>query len=127
MSYLADHIATAIEATSPGGAAESVDLRGYYVWSLMDNFEWSGGYKQQFGLLHVDRETQRRTKKASFYWLQEVLAAPHRDPAQEVPAAEAVPDPLPAREPSRKRPTSCTPSRRAEGTPPAPASHLAGA
>ena len=85
--YLADHIATAIEATSPGGAAEAVDLRGYYVWSLMDNFEWSGGYKQQFGLLHVDRETQERTKKASFYWLQEVLAARHPHAVPENPAA----------------------------------------
>ena len=83
MRYLADHIATAIEATSPGGAAESVDLRGYYVWSLMDNFEWSGGYKQQFGLLHVDRETQERTKKASFHWLREVLAARHRNSVPE--------------------------------------------
>ncbi|WP_226759568.1 glycoside hydrolase family 1 protein, partial [Arthrobacter sp. SO3] len=87
--YLSDHIAAAIEATSPGGPAESVDLRGYYVWSLMDNFEWSGGYKQQFGLLHVDRETQNRTKKASYYWLQEVLAARHRDAAPKAPATPA--------------------------------------
>ena len=57
----------------PGGAAEAMDLRGYYVWSLMDNFEWSGGYKQPFGLVHVDFETQERTPKASYYWLQEVL------------------------------------------------------
>ena len=49
----------------PGGAAEAIDLRGYYVWSLMDNFEWSAGYKQPFGLLHVDRDTQDRTPKAS--------------------------------------------------------------
>ncbi len=111
--YLADHIATAIEAASPGGAAESVELRGYYVWSLMDNFEWSGGYKQQFGLLHVDRKTQERTKKASYYWLQEVLAARHRDavpettdagvradaepvPSDAVPAASDAADPQPA-------------------------------
>ena len=92
MRYLADHIATAIEATSPGGAAESVDLRGYYVWSLMDNFEWSAGYKQQFGLLHVDRETQERTRKASFYWLREVLEARHRDTVPEAPVADAAPE-----------------------------------
>ena len=84
--YLADHIATAIEATSPGGAAEKIDLRGYYVWSLLDNFEWSGGYKQQFGLLHVDRETQVRTPKASFYWLQEVLASRSQDAFPKAPA-----------------------------------------
>ena len=75
LRYLADHIATAVEATSSGGAAESIDLRGYYVWSFMDNFEWSGGYKQPFGLVHVDFETQVRTPKASFYWLQELLAS----------------------------------------------------
>jgi beta-glucosidase len=91
--YLADHIGTAVEATLPGGAAESIDLRGYYVWSLLDNFEWSGGYKQQFGLLHVDFDTQVRTPKASYYWLQELLAsrngaAPH-PPGAGTPAEEA--------------------------------------
>jgi beta-glucosidase len=73
--YIAEHIASALEATAPGGTAESIDLRGYYVWSLMDNFEWSAGYRQPFGLLHVDFETLERTPKASYYWLQEVLAA----------------------------------------------------
>jgi beta-glucosidase len=97
--YLADHIATAVEATSPGGAAEKIDLRGYYVWSLLDNFEWSGGYRQQFGLLHVDRETQVRTPKASFHWLQEVLAARHRDAVPETPGSAAIPELPDAEEP----------------------------
>jgi beta-glucosidase len=66
-------LGTALRATAPGGAAERIDLRGYYVWSLMDNFEWSGGYKQPFGLVHVNYETLERTPKASFYWLQELL------------------------------------------------------
>jgi beta-glucosidase len=73
LRYLSDHIGTALRATAPGGDAEGVDLRGYYVWSLMDNFEWSGGYKQPFGLVHVDFETLERTPKASFYWYQELL------------------------------------------------------
>ena len=98
--YLADHIATAIEATSPGGAAEKIDLRGYYVWSLLDNFEWSGGYKQQFGLLHVDRETQVRTPKASFYWLQEVLASRSEDAVPEAPAAAELADTPDVEEPA---------------------------
>jgi beta-glucosidase len=88
LKYLADHIASALEATAPGGPAEAIDLRGYYVWSLLDNFEWSGGYKQQFGLLHVDRETLVRTPKASYYWLQEALAARNRA----VPDDAGVPD-----------------------------------
>ncbi|XAS66904.1 family 1 glycosylhydrolase [Micrococcaceae bacterium Sec5.7] len=73
LKYLSDHIGTALEATAPGGAAESIELRGYYVWSLLDNFEWSAGYKQPFGLLHVDFETLDRTPKASYFWLQELI------------------------------------------------------
>jgi beta-glucosidase len=93
LKYLADHIANALEATAPGGPAEAIDLRGYYVWSLLDNFEWSGGYKQQFGLLHVDRETLIRTPKASYYWLQEALAARNGTvadaPVADAPVADA--------------------------------------
>jgi beta-glucosidase len=73
LRYLSDHLGTALAATAPGGVAEGLYLRGYYVWSLMDNFEWSGGYKQPFGLVHVDFETQERTPKASYYWFQELL------------------------------------------------------
>ena len=45
----------------------------------MDNFEWSAGYNQPFGLLHVDLETLERTPKASYFWLQELLEARHRN------------------------------------------------
>ncbi|MEO8284513.1 MAG: family 1 glycosylhydrolase, partial [Pseudarthrobacter sp.] len=73
LKYLSDHIQSALKATSPGGEAESIDLRGYYVWSLLDNFEWSAGYNQPFGLLHVDFETLERTPKASYFWFQELI------------------------------------------------------
>jgi beta-glucosidase len=48
-------------------------LRGYYVWSLMDNFEWAHGYSQRFGIVHVDFSTQKRTPKKSALLLQRLL------------------------------------------------------
>ena len=48
---------------------EGIDLRGYFVWSLLDNFEWMHGYRPTFGLIAVDRATQARKPKPSAYWL----------------------------------------------------------
>jgi beta-glucosidase len=49
--------------------ADGVDLRGYFVWSLLDNFEWAEGFSRRFGIVHVDFKTLKRTPKASFAFL----------------------------------------------------------
>ncbi|MGN6415836.1 GH1 family beta-glucosidase [Flexivirga sp.] len=67
--YVGDHLKAVKDAMDKG-----VDIRGYYVWSLMDNFEWARGYQPRFGLLHVDYDTLQRTPKASFDWYRNVIA-----------------------------------------------------
>lgn len=67
--YLARHLAAAVES-APG-----VDVRGWFVWSFLDNFEWAAGYTQRFGLVHVDPQTLERRPKSSFRWLREVQRA----------------------------------------------------
>ncbi|HEV7742148.1 MAG TPA: family 1 glycosylhydrolase [Pseudolysinimonas sp.] len=69
IAYLTEHLAVAARSV-PG-----VDLRGYLVWSLLDNFEWAAGYTQRFGLVHVDFDTLVRTPKASYAWLRGVISA----------------------------------------------------
>lgn len=54
--------------------AEGIDVRGYYLWSLMDNFEWTAGYDLRFGLVHVDPDDLIRRPKDSFEWYQRVIA-----------------------------------------------------
>ncbi len=58
---------------------EGADIRGYFQWSLLDNFEWHSGYSERFGLVHVDYETQKRTLKDSAYWYKEVVKANGKD------------------------------------------------
>ena len=68
--YLDGHIRAVHEVLAQG-----VDVRGYFIWTLMDNFEWTEGYHQRFGLVHIDFATQRRTPKGSFAWYQNLIAA----------------------------------------------------
>lgn len=69
VEYLARHLDVALRG-APG-----VDVRGFYVWSLLDNWEWAAGFTQRFGLVHVDFDTLERTPKDSYHWLQALLAA----------------------------------------------------
>ena len=55
--------------------ADGVVAKGYFVWSVMDNFEWGHGYKQRFGLIYVDYATQQRVLKDSVHWYRKVIAA----------------------------------------------------
>ena len=66
--YLRDHIAQVHRAWKDG-----VPMRGYFVWSLLDNFEWALGYSMRFGLIHVDYETQARLIKESGRWYAQVI------------------------------------------------------
>ena len=68
ISYLDSHFRAAREAMEEG-----VDLKGYMVWSFLDNFEWAEGYSKRFGLVFVDYGTQRRVPKSSARWYKEVI------------------------------------------------------
>jgi beta-glucosidase len=69
-AFLREHITAAADAMAQG-----VPLRGYFVWTLMDNFEWAHGTSKRFGLVHVDYPTQRRRIKDSGRWYQGLIAA----------------------------------------------------
>lgn len=66
--YLEAHLEAARDAV-----AEGLPLRGYFIWSLMDNWEWAWGYSRRFGIVHVDYETQKRTPKRSARWVADFL------------------------------------------------------
>ncbi|GHF41130.1 GH1 family beta-glucosidase [Streptomyces sp. NRRL_ISP-5395] len=67
-AYLADHIAAVVAARDRGA-----DVRGYFAWSLMDNFEWAYGYDKRFGIVRVDYDTQLRTLKDSAKWYRDTI------------------------------------------------------
>jgi beta-glucosidase len=70
IEYVSGHLDAAARALADG-----VDLRGYFQWSLLDNFEWAHGYSKRFGLIYVDYPSQRRIWKASARWYRDFVAA----------------------------------------------------
>ncbi len=68
IDYIASHLQALHQAMDAG-----VDVRGYFYWSLMDNFEWDSGYAKRFGLYHVDYATQQRTPKDSAHWYRALI------------------------------------------------------
>jgi beta-glucosidase len=69
VDFLRGHVTAAHRAIADG-----VPLRGYFVWSLLDNFEWAHGYTKRFGLYRVDYATQRRIARDSSFWYHDVAA-----------------------------------------------------
>jgi beta-glucosidase len=70
IDYLAEYLGAVSRAIADG-----VPVHGYFVWSLLDNFEWSHGYSKRFGLLYVDFPTLERIPKSSFYWYRDLIGA----------------------------------------------------
>jgi beta-glucosidase len=68
LEYLREHIAACADAIAQG-----VPLKGYFAWSLLDNFEWASGYAKRFGLVYVDYATQQRIVKSSGQWYADFL------------------------------------------------------
>ena len=77
ITYLSAHLQAVADAIAQGA-----DVRGYFYWSLLDNFEWDSGYVKRFGLFHTDYATQQRTAKDSACWYSDFIAAQKRRSAQ---------------------------------------------
>ena len=69
MKYFEDHLQSVIRSIAYG-----VPVKGFFGWSLLDNYEWAYGYEKRFGLVHVDYKTQKRTPKASFKAFQKAIS-----------------------------------------------------
>jgi beta-glucosidase len=70
ISYVDRHLAAIERALQDG-----IPVRGYFLWSLLDNFEWAFGYTRRFGIVYVDYETLERVPKASYHWYRDLIAA----------------------------------------------------
>jgi beta-glucosidase len=97
VEYLRAHLGAAAAALRC-----SVDLRGYFVWSLLDNYEWSCGYSKRLGIFHVDYTTQKRTPKSSAYFYRDVIR--NRGAGLELSAPAVLPGPR--RRTRRRRPAT---------------------
>ena len=75
INYLRLHLQALSQAIAQGA-----DVRAYFYWSLLDNFEWDSGYAKRFGLFHTDYQTQQRTAKDSAHWYREFIAAHSKQP-----------------------------------------------
>ncbi len=73
-AYIESHVSAVADAIDQG-----VDVRGYFLWSLLDNFEWASGYTKRFGIYYVDYATQARILKHSGFWFKNLAAAFHRE------------------------------------------------
>jgi len=69
VQFLHDHIESLQQCLEQG-----INVRGYYAWSLLDNFEWAYGYDKRFGIVYVDWETQKRIPKSSAEYYRDVIA-----------------------------------------------------
>ena len=78
--YLEEHINVIGRAVADG-----VPIAGYFVWSFLDNFEWSHGYSKRFGIVYVDYPTLARIPKSSFYWYRDFIASASRSPLELTP------------------------------------------
>lgn len=74
VDFLREHLLALADAQDAG-----IDVRGYFVWTLLDNFEWAEGYRQKFGLVHVDRSTLERTPRASYDWYAHHVRSSRRE------------------------------------------------
>lgn len=82
MEFVEAHLAAILDAVDKG-----IDVRGYFYWSLLDNFEWAWGYEKRFGIVHVDYASQERSVKDSGLAYARVIA----ERALAVAAADALP------------------------------------
>jgi beta-glucosidase len=82
VEFLTNYINAVKEAIARGA-----DVRGYFVWSLLDNFEWGSGYAVRFGLVYVDYPTQKRIPKTSYRWFADLIKSFRHSGERRHPAA----------------------------------------